>query len=206
MDLEEVKKYLILFQNSKDENSFKILLKNYEKLIAYFVYKFSNLSLSKDELESSAIQGFYKGLLKYDYEKNTMYPFTTYISNAIINEIILDNRKTKSKKEILLLDETTKEDGYDTYINHLVGMTEEDIFRMATITYNNDIIKEMLNCLTLKQREIIKYRFGVCGYQEKKLSELAKLFNCSEQFISACEHNALKKMRKLYSNKYQDLI
>ncbi len=207
MNLDEVKKYLILFQTSKDENAFKILLKNYEKLLLYFVNKYSYLTLSKDELKAAALRGFYSGLLKYDYENNTMQPFTTYIGNSIINEIIMENRKLKRKREFLLLDESIKNENnnMESYINNLVGMNEEDVFRMATEKYQSEIIEEMLKSLTPKQREIIKYRFGVCGYPEKKLAELATLFNCSIQFVSSCEHSALKKMRKLYRSKYPDL-
>ena len=208
MDLEEVKKYVILVQDNNDNNAFNILVKNYKKLLAHFVHRYSHLPLSKEELESAAIWGFYKGILRYDYVKNTMQPFTTYVCNAIINEIYIENRKLKRERnrELLFLDETLQDDGIDRVVNHLEGMNEEDIFRMATKQYNSEVIDEMLKCLKPKQREIIKYRFGVCGYPEKKLAELAKIYGCTIQYISAYEHDALKKIRKLYSNKYQDLI
>ena len=85
-------------------------------------------------------------------------------------------------------------------------ISEDNFFRLATINYNKEVIKEMLECLTKRQQEVIKYRYGVCGYPFKRLGELANMFNCSKQAISIQEHRALKKMRKLYSNKYQDLI
>ena len=74
------------------------------------------------------------------------------------------------------------------------------------IATGKDVILEMLSCLSKKQQEIIKYRYGVCGYPYKKLIDLAKILNCSKQYISSEEKKALIKMRREYSKKYQDII
>lgn len=205
MDLKEVERYLVHFQTYKDEKSFEILRKNYSVFLHYFCHKLSNLPLDKDELEDSVLLSFYIALVNYDYEKYGMGALTTYIWKTIVNNVLSEVKSLKKDKEQLTLDEIVNEEYETRRTDLIVGINEEDIFKLATISYDKELIEEMLKCLNGKQREIIKYRFGVCGYPEKKLSELAELFGCTKQFISSCEHNALNKMRKLYRSKYKDL-
>ena len=87
-----------------------------------------------------------------------------------------------------------------------MGLDEEDIFRLATINYNKEVINEMLHCLTNSEQIIIKYRYGICGYPYKTLEALSKMLNCSKQYISYQEQNALKRMKRIYNRKYNDLI
>ena len=135
-----------------------------------------------------------------------MIPLTSYLYIAIKNQILNDLKYTKKNKELIILDEIVDENNSSTYLDNIIGLNEEDIFNIVNNDYYKDIIVEMLSCLSKKQQEVIKYRFGICGYPEKKLSELSNLFGCTIQFVSACEHKALKKMRKLYNDKYHDLV
>ena len=206
MDLEEVKKYLVHFQTYKDEKSFEVLLENYRIFLHFFAHKLSNLPLDKAELESTILFSFYSALVNYDYQKYSMAALTTYIWKTILNNVLNEARNLKRKKEVLTLDEVVSHENNTTKADLIAGMNEEDIFKLATINYNKNVINEMLQCLTKKQQEIIKYRYGVCGYPYKKVEEISSMFNCSRQYIYNCERDSLMKMRKLYNDKYHDLV
>ena len=205
MELEELKKHIIHFRENNDEKSFNILKDNYLKLFNFFLRHYNNLPLTKEELQSSILVGFYKAILNYDYQNNSINTLTTYICKSIKNQIFNDLKYIK-KKELLILDKNKDNDENHSYLDDIIGLDEEDIFSLATINYKKEIIKEMLNCLTNKQQEIIKYRYGICGYPYKKLEDLSIIFKCSKQYISNQEHVSLKKMKKNYQNKYHDLI
>ncbi len=206
MDLKEVERYLVHFQTYKDEESFEVLRKNYEVFLYNFCHKLNNLPFTKEELESSILLSFYSALVNYDYQKYSMNALTTYIWKTILNNILNEAKALKRRKEVLTLDEIINKDNDTTRADLIVGMNEEDVFRFATINYNKEVIKEMLECLTKKQQEVIKYRYGICGYPFKKVEDLALMFDCSKQYISSCERDSLKKMRKLYNDKYHDLV
>ncbi len=198
MDLTKTKELIIKYQETKDEKAFNELLMANMKLIYYFMNKFRYFNLTADELKSAGFYGFYKAVINYDYQRMPIKTFSTYLGNTIKNQMISEIRNChdKFKRELLILDTTKKEDSEELIIDSIEGMNEEDVFKLATVEANRQIINELLSCLNSKQKQIIINRYGLDGCERKKLEELARMLNCSKQSISAEEHNALKKMRK----------
>ena len=123
--------------------------------------------------------------------------FATYLGNSIKNRMLNDirNSQNKLKRELLILDDRQYFDSNKNEIDNLKGMNEEDVFQLASSYENKKIINELLSCLNEKQRTIIINRYGL-GCERKKVREIAGMLNCSKQFVSSEEQNALKKMRR----------
>ena len=60
-----------------------------------------------------------------------------------------------------------------------------------------DSIYEALYLLTNEERELLSYRFGLDGYDELEVCDLAKYFQISESEVERCLNNALSKMKSL---------
>ena len=197
MELTETRELIIKYRLNNDQEAFNKLLNANIKLIYYFINKFRYFGLTDNELKSDGLFGFYKAVVNYDYERMPINTFSTYLGNSIKNEMLNDirNRQNKISRELLILDDHQYNDSKQDRIDNLEGMNEEDIFRLATVDENQKIIIELLSCLNDKQREIIINRYGL-GCERKKITEIARMLNCSKQSVSSEEHNALKKMRR----------
>ncbi len=57
-------------------------------------------------------------------------------------------------------------------------------------------IDSVLTTLTYREREIIKYRYGLCGYEEQTLEQLGALFHVTRSRIREIEAKAICKLRR----------
>ena len=46
------------------------------------------------------------------------------------------------------------------------------------------------------EQEIIKYRYGICGYEVKTQKEVADIFNISRSYISRIESKVIRILQK----------
>lgn len=57
---------------------------------------------------------------------------------------------------------------------------------------------KFFKCLSYRQREIMKLRFGLGDGYQYTLKEIGRIFNCSSERIRQLERKALAKMDKVY--------
>lgn len=69
---------------------------------------------------------------------------------------------------------------------------EEEAMRQAM----TECLNQSMSCLTDKERDIIRYRFGLDGNDAMTLDEVGKLFHVTRERIRQIESKALKKLRK----------
>ena len=76
------------------------------------------------------------------------------------------------------------------------------------IAPNNNItlLKEYLKILSKREKEIIDYRYGLNGKEEKTQKEIAKIMKISRSYVSRIEKRAITKiLREFIKNKnYSD--
>ena len=58
-----------------------------------------------------------------------------------------------------------------------------------------DVINDLLESLTLREAEVIKYRFALDDHKELMLHEVADIFNVSRERVRQIEAKALRKLR-----------
>jgi RNA polymerase primary sigma factor len=95
----------------------------------------------------------------------------------------------------------------------------EDIFLEDTITqdseYNcfeeevlNDILKDQVNKLLTdlaeREREILKLRYGLDGYDIHTLEEIGQSFNITRERVRQIEKRTLAKLRSKYTEDLKD--
>ena len=81
--------------------------------------------------------------------------------------------------------------------NLIPAETEDDVFHQVEVgCLMQDVERAMEKCLSPMEQEIIKYRYGICGYDIKTQKEVAEIFNISRSYISRIESKVIKILQK----------
>lgn len=183
--------------SQKDPKAREILINHNLRLVAHIVKKYSN-SLEADDLISVGTIGLIKAVDSYDKDKGVL--LSTYASRCIENEILMLIRANKKHKDVVSLNLalSPKADSDEMELENLIPAEDgEEVFeKIEDSCLMKDVLSIMKECLSPMEQEIIKYRFGICGYQQKTQKEVAQIFNISRSYISRIETKATKTLQK----------
>lgn len=176
----------------------ELLAEKDEKLVQYMAKKFINTGIDEDELVGIAYEGYVKALNMY--KKNKKTKFSTYACKCMGNEILCYLRKEKK-----WTDNTTSmyaPIGVDKNGNSLdleKVLKEESGKALDEMVISKDIdalVIESLKVLNETEQKITKYRFGICGVEEKTQKAIAKELGISQAYVSKLEKDCLLKIKK----------
>ncbi len=188
--------------NKGDKEARDVLINHNLRLVAHIVKKYNN-SLEADDLISVGTIGLIKAVDSFDENKGVL--LSTYASRCIENEILMLIRSNKKHKDTISLNTvlSPKEDSDEMELANLIpAESEDEVFHQVEVEcLMKDVIKNMEKSLTTMEQEIIKYRYGICGYELKTQKEVAKLFNISRSYISRIESKVIKILQKNFSKK-----
>ena len=109
-------------------------------------------------------------------------------------------RANKKHKETVSLNSvlSPKADSDDMELtNFIPDDDEEEVFRHIEMgCLMQDVVVAMKKYLSPMECEIIKYRYGICGYDLKTQKEVAEIFNISRSYISRIESKCIKILQK----------
>lgn len=195
--LEETDKYLREWHESHDEESIEKLIKGNEGLVKYIAKKYLNKGLTFEELLSAGNEGLIRAINMFNYEDNNIKSFSSYVGKSVENSIILELRKyNRYINEISLNQPISKDkDGNDLALEDLIGTDADELIENAIFEMKNELVRESLNCLTSREKQIILLRYGLDDSHRKTQEEIAKMFNCNQTTIVKQEQKALIKMR-----------
>ncbi len=180
-----------------DKKARETLINHNLRLVAHIVKKYNN-SLEADDLISVGTIGLIKAVDNFDGSKGVL--LSTYASRCIENEILMLIRANKKHKDIISLNTllSPKVDSDDMELTNVIASeSEEDVFHLIeTGCMMQDVEKAMKACLSPMEQEIIKYRYGICGYDVKTQKEVAEIFNISRSYISRIESKVIKILQK----------
>ena len=180
-----------------DKKAREILINHNLRLVAHIVKKYSN-SLEADDLISVGTIGLIKAVDSFDENKGVL--LSTYTSRCIENEILMLIRANKKHKETISLNSvlSPKADSDDMELTNFISAEdEEEVFHQVERgCLMQDVIVAMNKYLSPMECEIMKYRYGICGYDLKTQKEVAEIFNISRSYISRIESKCLKILQK----------
>ena len=180
-----------------DKKAREILINHNLRLVAHIVKKYSN-SLEADDLISVGTIGLIKAVDSFDENKGVL--LSTYASRCIENEILMLIRANKKHKETISLNSvlSPKADSDDMELTNFISTEdEEEVFHQVERgCLMQDVIVAMNKYLSPMECEIMKYRYGICGYDLKTQKEVAEIFNISRSYISRIESKCLKILQK----------
>ena len=193
---EEEQKWIEKLANG-DKQAREVLINHNLRLVAHIVKKYSN-SLEADDLISVGTIGLIKAVDSFDNNKGVL--LSTYASRCIENEILMLIRANKKHRDVVSLNSvlSPKADSDEMELANLIpAVDEEEVFhQVETGCLMQDVITAMEDLLSPMEQEIIKYRYGICGYELKTQKEVADIFHISRSYISRIESKVLGILQK----------
>ncbi|WP_163470248.1 RNA polymerase sigma factor RpoD/SigA [Fusobacterium sp. IOR10] len=132
-----------------------------------------------------------------------------YVSEKkIAEEIGISEKKVKNImqefQEILSLNMEVGENIYleDTLINKSSKNLEEKIMEKL----GNEKVHEILDTLELREKEILKRRYGLDGYDINTLEEIGYEFKITRERVRQLEKKTLLKLRKKYNKDLGEIL
>ena len=148
--------------------------------------------------------GLLRGIRTFDENKGVKK--STYYYTCIRNEIhtkIVEKNRLKNQRHVSLNQIANDLDG--TELIEVIPSEEnieEEIIEKGYVEY---IAKQVESIKIKKDREVIKYYYGLNGYPRKNCVEIAKLLGVSSQSINVRKIRALNELRKkLEKEKYEN--
>ena len=170
------------------------LVEHNMRLVAHIIKKYYAQNVEQDDLISIGTIGLIKGISSYRPEKNVR--LATYAARCIENEILMFFRSQKKLQGEVSLSDTleTDKEGNSLFLMDVVGVEDtmlEDLEEEESHVRVRQLVDE---CLTQREAEIIRRRYGLGGKKPKTQRELAAEFGISRSYVSRIEKRALEKL------------
>lgn len=197
---EEEKKYINAFLLGDKEARNKLIEHNL-RLVAHIVKKYEYKKEDIDDLISIGTIGLIKGIDTFSYKHGTR--ITTYCARCIENEILMHFRSDKKNNKNISINESI---GYDKEGNEITFLDilktpKPDFIEIINTKDNILLLKDYMNVLTDREKNILIKRYGLDGNKEITQKEIAKELNISRSYVSRIEKRALTKLlRKFIKN------
>ncbi len=190
---EEREMALRLRQN--DEQAKKMLIEHNLRLVVFVARRFENTGVPLEDLISIGTIGLIKAVSTFDAEKKIK--MATYASRCIENEILMFLRKTSKLKLEVSLDEPLKTDwdGNELLLSDVLGTRPDTVSFELDREIEREILRDALEHLSSREKQIIVLRFGLGGRQELTQKEVADLLGISQSYISRLEKRILSRLQ-----------
>ena len=202
---EEEDKYIDLMLKG-DSNARAKLIEHNLRLVAHIVKKFESNTNDVDDLIGIGTVGLIKGIDSFSPNKNIK--LTTYIAKCAQNEILMYFRSNKkNSKNVSLYDGISYDkDGNEITILDVLKTDDPDFAEEIHKNDNIKLLKEYMNVLTPKEKEVIIKRYGLNNTDEITQKEIAKNLGISRSYVSRIEKRAITKiLREFIKNGDQDI-
>ena len=181
-----------------EEQARQTLVEHNLRLVVYIARRFENTSTNLEDLISIGTIGLMKAISTYRADKNIK--LATYASRCIENEILMHIRKISNQKAEISLDEPINLDGEgnELLLSDILGTGEEDILAPLEAAADLTMLRQALEELSDREREIVDMRFGLNGRQELTQKEVAIRMGISQSYISRLEKRIMGKLKKAF--------
>ena len=171
-----------------------IIRHNIKLVLNQVLKKFGNSQYEKKELVSIGLIGLVKGVDTFDISKDKQ--FSTYATRCIDNEILMFMRKGKkySKEQSLDTPLGSDKDGNDLTIAETLSDETADFVAEYERKESIKIIRELVNELEGREKEIIMLYFGFYDDKQYTQEEIANIFDISRAYVQRLIQNTLNKL------------
>lgn len=179
-----------------DESAKKLLIERNLRLVVYIARRFENTGVNLEDLISIGTIGLIKAIGTYKRDKNIR--LATYSSRCIENEILMHIRKISNQKTEISLDEPINMDGEgnELLLSDILGTEEDIVFRPMEEDVDLMVLRQAVQQLSCREREILEMRYGLQGRKELTQKEVAQKLGISQSYISRLEKRIMVRLRK----------
>jgi RNA polymerase sporulation-specific sigma factor len=184
-----------------EEQAKNTLVEHNLRLVVYIARRFENTGILLEDLISIGTIGLMKAMDTYRLDKKIK--LATYASRCIENEILMFIRKTAKEKTEVSLDEPINldGDGNELLLGDILGTEEDVVMKPLEEDVDFSVLRQSLQELPQRERELINMRFGLEGCKELTQKEAAQQMGISQSYISRLEKRILLRLRKDFIRK-----
>jgi len=179
-----------------EEEAKQRLVEHNLRLVVYIARRFENTGVNLEDLISIGTIGLIKAIGTYRMEKKIK--LATYASRCIENEILMHIRKIAGQKAEVSLNEPINMDcdGNELQLGDILGTEDDMIQRPLEDDVDISILRQSLELLSPREREIVCMRYGLEGRKELTQKEVALIMGISQSYISRLEKKILLRLKK----------
>ena len=179
-----------------DRGARDLLIEHNLRLVAYIARRFENTGINIEDLISIGTIGLIKAVGTYQPAKSIK--LATYASRCIENEILMYLRKTANQKTELSFDEplNTDWDGNELLLSDILGTDGDLVMRPIEADVDRQLLRQAMDRLEPRERQIITMRFGLDGRPERTQKEVADRLGISQSYISRLEKRIIARLKK----------
>ncbi len=172
------------------------LIEHNLRLVVYIARKFDNTGVDLDDLISVGTIGLIKAVNTFKGDKNIK--LATYASRCIENEILMYLRKISKIKGEVSFDEplNVDGDGNELLLSDVLGTDPETVYKKAENDAERKILRDALEKLSFREKQIMSLRFGLDGENELTQKEVADMLGISQSYISRLEKKIVLRLKK----------
>ncbi len=178
-----------------DDTVRDLLITHNLRLVVYIARKFDAVGAGIEDLISIGTIGLIKAVNTFSPEKNIK--LATYASRCIENEILMYIRKTANQKGEMSLDEPLNVDwdGNELLLSDVLGSDADLVGRGVEQDDECRTLREMVNQLPPREKQIMEMRFGLQGEEELTQKQVATKLGISQSYISRLEKRIICRLK-----------
>ena len=179
-----------------EESAKQLLIEHNLRLVVYIARRFENTGVNLEDLISIGTIGLIKGISTYKRDKNIK--LGTYTSRCIENEILMYIRKIANQRAEVSLDEPINMDydGNELLLSDILGTDENIVTGRLDDRVDLCVLRQALDILSDREKEIVYMRFGLEGRKELTQKEVAQKLGISQSYISRLEKRIMARLKK----------
>jgi RNA polymerase sporulation-specific sigma factor len=188
-----------------DKDARNKLIEHNLRLVAHIVKKYEKRQEDIDDLISIGTIGLIKGVDTFSKKHDTR--ITTYCARCIENEILMHFRSDKKNSKNISMNESIgfDKDGNEITFLDILKTPKPDFIEDISIKDNINALKEYMDILTPREKNIIVKRYGLDGNDDTTQKDIAKELNISRSYVSRIEKRALTKILREFIRNKKDL-
>ena len=169
------------------------------RLVVYLARRFENTGINMEDLISIGTIGLIKAVDTFRPERKIR--LATYASRCVENEVLMYFRSRKKLQgEVSLSDSIDGDDaGNALCLLDVVGSDDTMLSDMADREEQVRIRQLVDTCLTEREAEVIRRRYGLSGHLPQTQRQVAAAFGISRSYVSRIEKRALAKLEAALS-------
>ena len=171
-----------------------ILVEHNLRLVAHIIKKYYTQSAEQEDLISIGTIGLIKAVDTFRPERKIR--LATYASRCVENEVLMYFRSRKKLQGEMSLSDTIDGDdaGSALCLMDVVGSDDTMLSDMADREEQQHIRHLVDTCLTDREAEVIRRRYGLTGDLPQTQRQVAAVFSISRSYVSRIEKRALSKL------------
>ena len=179
----EEEDYLCGLSEKGDLKARNKLIEHNLRLVVFLAKKYENTKVDLEDLVSIGSIGLIKGVNTFSKDKNIK--LATYCSRCIDNEILMHLRKNKKTKADVSFEESLSfdADGNELHLEDILGTEPDIVTKPLDMEIDKKILKEELEKLDERDREIMILRYGLNGVEELTQKDVAEKLKISQSYI-----------------------